>query len=49
MLEKLFKLREHNTNPKTEITAGIVTFMTMAYILVVQPSFMGQREWMLEQ
>ena len=41
MLEKLFKLKEHNTNPKTEITAGIVTFMTMAYILVVQPSFMG--------
>ena len=41
MLEKLFKLKEHNTNPKTEISAGIVTFMTMAYILVVQPSFMG--------
>lgn len=41
MLEKLFKLKEHNTNLKTEISAGIVTFMTMAYILVVQPSFMG--------
>ena len=41
MLEKLFKLKEHKTNAKTEIAAGIVTFMTMAYILVVQPSFMG--------
>ncbi|MEG0857699.1 MAG: NCS2 family permease [Terrisporobacter sp.] len=41
MLEKLFRLKEHNTNVKTEITAGITTFMTMAYILVVQPMFMG--------
>lgn len=41
MLENLFKLKEHNTNVKTEITAGITTFMTMAYILVVQPMFMG--------
>ena len=49
MLEKLFKLKEHNTNPKTEITAGIVTFMTMAYILVVHHPLWEQREWMLEQ
>lgn len=41
MLEKIFKLKEHNTNVKTEVTAGITTFMTMAYILVVQPMFMG--------
>ena len=41
MLEKLFKLKERNTNAKTEITAGITTFMTMAYILVLQPMFMG--------
>lgn len=41
MLERFFKLRENNTNVKTEITAGIVTFMTMAYILIVQPMFMG--------
>ena len=41
MLENLFKLKEHNTNIKTEITAGITTFMTMAYILVLQPMFMG--------
>lgn len=41
MIEKLFKLKENNTNVRTEITAGITTFMTMAYILVVQPMFMG--------
>ena len=34
MLEKFFKLRENNTNVKTEVMAGITTFMTMAYILV---------------
>ena len=32
-LEKLFKLKENNTNIKTEIIAGIMTFMTMSYIL----------------
>ena len=37
MLEKLFKLKEHNTNVKTEVIAGIATFMTMAYILAVNP------------
>ncbi|WP_192988285.1 NCS2 family permease [Carnobacterium mobile] len=37
MLEKLFKLKENRTNIKTEIVAGITTFMTMAYVLVVQP------------
>ena len=36
-LEKIFKLSENNTNVKTEVTAGITTFMTMAYILVVNP------------
>ena len=41
MIEKLFKLKERDTNIKTEITAGITTFMTMAYILVLQPMFMG--------
>ena len=38
---KIFKFKERNTNVKTEITAGITTFMTMAYILVLQPMFMG--------
>ncbi len=41
MLEKIFKLKENNTNVKTEIAAGITTFMTMAYILAVNPSILG--------
>lgn len=41
MIEKLFKLKDRDTNIKTEVTAGITTFMTMAYILVLQPMFMG--------
>lgn len=41
MLEKLFKLKENNTNAKTEILAGITSFMTMAYILAVNPSIMA--------
>ena len=40
-LDRVFKLSEHNTNVKTEIIAGITTFMTMAYILVVNPSILG--------
>ncbi|MBP3931713.1 MAG: NCS2 family permease, partial [Peptostreptococcaceae bacterium] len=41
ILEKIFKLSNHNTTVKTEIIAGITTFMTMAYILVVNPSILG--------
>lgn len=41
MLNKLFKLKEHNTTVRTEITAGITTFMTMAYILAVNPSILS--------
>ena len=41
MLEKLFKLKEHNTDVKTEILAGITIFMTMAYILAVNPSILS--------
>ncbi|MBQ9926893.1 MAG: NCS2 family permease [Lachnospiraceae bacterium] len=41
MLEKLFKLKENNTTIKTEIVAGITTFMTMAYILAVNPTMLG--------
>ena len=41
MLEKLFKLKANNTNVKTECVAGITTFMTMAYILAVNPSILG--------
>lgn len=41
MLEKMFKLKENHTTAKTEILAGITTFMTMAYILAVNPSILG--------
>lgn len=41
MLEKVFKLSENNTNVKTEVLAGITTFMTMAYILAVNPSILA--------
>jgi AGZA family xanthine/uracil permease-like MFS transporter len=41
LLDSWFKLSQHNTDVKTEITAGITTFMTMAYILIVQPMFMN--------
>ena len=41
MLEKLFKLSENGTNVKTEVVAGITTFMTMAYILAVNPSILS--------
>ncbi len=41
MLEKVFKLSEHKTNVKTEVMAGITTFMTMAYILAVNPSILS--------
>lgn len=41
MLEKIFKLKENNTNVKTEVVAGITTFMTMAYILAVNPTILS--------
>ncbi len=41
MLERLFKLKEHNTDVKTEILAGITTFMTMAYIIIVNPDMLS--------
>ena len=41
MLEKLFKLRENGTDVRTEVMAGITTFMTMAYILAVNPSILS--------
>lgn len=40
MLERLFKLKENKTDVKTEVMAGITTFMTMAYILAVNPNTM---------
>jgi AGZA family xanthine/uracil permease-like MFS transporter len=41
MLEKLFKLKESNTTIKTEIMAGLTTFVTMAYIIFVNPQMMS--------
>ena len=41
MLEKFFKLKENNTDVKTEVLAGVTTFMTMAYILAVNPSILS--------
>ncbi|PAB59404.1 guanine permease [Anaeromicrobium sediminis] len=41
MLDSIFKLSENNTTVKTEIMAGITTFMTMAYILIVNPSILS--------
>lgn len=40
-MEKLFKLKEHGTNVKTEILAGITTFLAMSYILAVNPGLIG--------
>ena len=40
-MEKFFKLKEHHTDVKTEVIAGITTFMTMAYILAVNPSMLS--------
>lgn len=40
-MEKYFKLKENNTTVKKEIVAGITTFMTMAYILIVNPSILS--------
>lgn len=42
MLERLFHLSERRTNVRTEIMAGLTTFMTMAYILAVNPSILSQ-------
>ncbi|VXB24765.1 conserved hypothetical protein; putative inner membrane protein [Pseudomonas sp. 8AS] len=42
MLEKLFQLKAHGTNVRTEILAGLTTFLTMAYILFVNPAILGE-------
>ena len=41
MLEKFFKLESNNTTAKTEVIAGFTTFMTMAYILAVNPNILS--------
>jgi AGZA family xanthine/uracil permease-like MFS transporter len=42
LMEKFFKLKEHGTDVKTEIMAGVTTFLTMAYILAVNPGILSQ-------
>lgn len=42
MLEKLFKLSEHGTTVRKEMTAGLITFLTMSYILIVNPIVLGE-------
>ena len=41
MFERLFKLSEHGTNVKTEVVAGITTFLTMSYIIIVNPTILS--------
>ena len=41
MIEKLFHLKKNNTNARTEVIAGLTTFMTMAYILAVNPTMLS--------
>lgn len=41
MLEKMFKLKENNTSFRTEVVAGLTTFMAMAYILAVNPNILS--------
>ncbi len=41
-MEKLFKLKEKNTNIRTELVAGLTTFLAMAYILGVNPAILGE-------
>ena len=41
-MEKIFKLKEHNTNVRTEIIAGLTTFFAMAYIIFLNPVILGE-------
>lgn len=42
MLEKIFKLKENNTNVRKEMIAGMITFLTMSYVLIVNPAILGE-------
>ena len=42
MLERLFHLKAHQTTVRTEILAGVTTFLTMAYVLFVNPSILAK-------
>ena len=41
LLEKIFKLKENNTNVKTEILAGLTTFFTMSYLFILTPKILA--------
>ena len=41
MIEKIFKLKKYNTTVRTELIAGVITFLTMSYILVVNPNILS--------
>src|SRR5512145_1461157 len=41
MLERIFRLRENGTTVRTEVLAGLTTFLTMAYIIFVQPAVLS--------
>src|SRR5438552_18485911 len=41
ILERLFRLSENHTSARTEVLAGLTTFLTMAYIIVVQPAVLS--------
>src|SRR5262245_66367589 len=43
MLDRVFRLAEHGTTARTEILAGVTTFLTMAYIVFVQPAVLSGR------
>ena len=43
MLDRLFHLKEHRTNVRTEVLAGFATFMTMAYIISLNPTIIADR------
>ena len=45
MLERLFKLKENSTTVRTEVISGVTTFMTMAYIIFVQPAYSPSAGW----
>src|SRR5512145_3225568 len=41
MLQRIFQLREHGTTVRTELLAGVTTFLTMAYIIFLQPTILS--------
>ena len=41
LLDRLFKLRQHGTDVRTEVLAGLTTFLTMSYIVFVNPDILG--------